>query len=127
MYRRYYQQYDRFGHDLQRPIDENMGNPIEHLDNSINENIETTAEPEIIVPEKPSHTEHSQITQTPKIPARRVSRPASAARKNSPFNLFGKLGKDDLLLLALIFIVLQEGIDDDFLLLILIFLFFVGL
>ncbi|WHH57104.1 hypothetical protein [Petroclostridium sp. X23] len=125
MYRRYYQRYDRFGENPQRPIGENTEEESKPQEKTRNE-IETKAEPEIIVPEKPSQTDEHPKTKISNVPLRRVSRPSPSGASNSISSFFGRFGIDDLILIGLIFIIFQEQIDDELLLIVLIFLLFAG-
>ncbi|MDK2801051.1 MAG: hypothetical protein PWP27_2496 [Clostridiales bacterium] len=130
MYRRYYQNYGRLGEEPQRPIGEDtMDTDTENKQHSMEESMENNThpatKPEIIVPEKPSKNEESSSTNTKQIAYRKVS-PRPIKSRGLP-GIFGRFGIDDLLLLALIFLVLQEEVNDELLLILLIFLFFIGL
>ncbi|MBZ4645420.1 MAG: hypothetical protein JG777_909 [Clostridia bacterium] len=127
MYRRYYQRYDRFGEAPQRPIGENPDIDVHKEGNEIKNEVSVTAEPEIIIPEKPSPKDEAHKSASEPVPLRTASHPQPIGQRAGLPRLFSRFGIDDLILLGLIFIILQEEVDDDLLLIVLIFLLFTGL
>lgn len=129
MYRRYYNGFDRSRETPQRPIGDNLFDTNDtddaQADKSEN-NTSSTNKPEIIVPEKPTQQNDIQITQSePAIP-QMTSEPFITNLSRGIENMFKIIKRDDLLILALLFILLQEEVEDELLILMLIFLFFIG-
>ena len=127
MYRRYYQGYNGFNGEPQRPIGEETNNSNASSENSTGRNSEkqqrTAQKPEIIIPEKPSQNQESHSTLTETDYAGSKLSEASA----NLINFFRRFKRDDFLILALILLFLLEGRKNEGIVVVLIFLFFVGL
>ncbi len=127
MYKRYYQGYDRYNVEPQRPIGlRPVPIPVKTQNNrdepeDIEKQSTTPAEPEIIVPEKPY--------------SNAVDMQTAAAIQQNPIgfyiskvaNFFKNFKVDDIILLALIVLFLQDECKDYSVVVILLFLFFIGL
>jgi|GEM_PF-2462777 len=131
MYRRYYQGYDFDNQIPQRPMSQNnenedSENTVEPQSSKASDTImDHSMEPEIITPLKPQDYEPEEKKPFPPLPLS-DSHPASQD-DNKTTKFFGRFGKDDFILLALILIFLIDGVEDQLLFLILVFLFIAGL
>lgn len=119
MYRRYYPRYNGYDQEPQRPIGEEAIQP-ENIETHPQQNTTEPAEPEIIIPEKPKQHDGAALTAPSNTTPVPTLRPKLAG-------FFSRFGIDDILLLVLIFLFLQEEVEDEGFLLILLFLFLVGL
>ncbi len=127
MYRRYYQGYDRYNLEPQRPMGlRPVPTPVKAQNNRDEpENVEnqstTPAEPEIIVPEKPfTNTADVQTAAT-------MQQNPVGFYISKVANFFRNFKVDDIILLALIVLFLQDECKDYSVVIILLFLFFIGL
>ncbi len=143
MYRRYYQRYDNTRRQMNPSIreaiddieDDNLISSDDGYDESTddnyidNDNIGSKAE--IIVPKKTNpidDLDDSGMATENYIDSsdENISDPSGTIINTSRPLLFGRFKIDDLLILALIFIFMLEGVQDPLILILLVFLLFMG-